>query len=379
MLRFSADNYHYTDVEATGDALRVSLQPIAVTGKVTSSFTSEGVGATVRGTEATKTRSDGTFTTYGVGPGDTVTVTAFGHAPKKVKVPASREMQVSLSLGRIDPARVFREIPGYGSTNAPAEMVAAMRAEAGFIPLRDDLVTGFAAKSITKNGEGIGMVIVAAVEPSWAALPTTQHAVFDGISYGAPKFRDVKIGDIKTRFAQDGDFTAYAWQRFASFVFVMSFDGPTHAKRIAEGMIGAPSAVPFKIVEPFNGTVAATKDFARLGGARTVRVAVAAVPLPPSVEVGAEVVLTFAPAMDAVTLTENVHDAPAASVAPLKLIEVAVAAAAIAPTLPHVPVRPSASPTARPAGSVSVKPTPVSGSPPSLVESCPHYRLFLSR
>ena len=27
-LRFSADNYRYTDVEATGDPMRVSLKPI---------------------------------------------------------------------------------------------------------------------------------------------------------------------------------------------------------------------------------------------------------------------------------------------------------------------------------------------------------------
>ena len=32
-LRFSADDYHYTDVEATGDTLRVALKPIAVAGK----------------------------------------------------------------------------------------------------------------------------------------------------------------------------------------------------------------------------------------------------------------------------------------------------------------------------------------------------------
>jgi hypothetical protein len=247
-LRFSADNYHYRDVEATGDALRVSLKPIAVTGKVTSSFTSDGVGATVRGTEATKTRSDGTFTTYGVGPGDTVTVTAFGHAPKKVKVPASRTLKVSLSLGRLNPQALLKPVEGYGFAAVPGADLAQMRAEiVGADPVFGQEITGIAVRSITKGGRGIGFVVVMAVSPSVATLPGVQDAYFDGFSSGSTKARDITIGKTRTRFAQADGITGYAWQRFAGFVQVFT-EGSADAKTLAESLIGARTAVPTESV-----------------------------------------------------------------------------------------------------------------------------------
>src|SRR5215470_1449871 len=90
----------------------------------------------------------------------------------------------------------------------------------------------------------------------------------------------------------------------------------------------------------------------------TVSVAVATLPFPPSIEVTAEVVLFFRPAVVPVTLTWNVHTLFAASVAPDSLTPPLPAVAVMVPP-PHDPLRPLGVATTRPAGRLSVKPTPV--------------------
>src|SRR5438034_1192415 len=90
-----------------------------------------------------------------------------------------------------------------------------------------------------------------------------------------------------------------------------------------------------------------------------VMLAVAVLPSPASTEVTFEVTLFFAPPVVAVTLTVNVHEAPAARAAPDKLMLPDPAAAVMVPA-PHAPVRPFGVATKRPAGRLSVKPTPVS-------------------
>jgi hypothetical protein len=89
----------------------------------------------------------------------------------------------------------------------------------------------------------------------------------------------------------------------------------------------------------------------------TTRFADAVPPFPPSVDVTALVMLFFCPADVAVTFTLNVHDAFAANVAPDKLTLLDPATAVIVPP-PQLPVSPLGVDTTRPAGSVSVKPTP---------------------
>ena len=95
------------------------------------------------------------------------------------------------------------------------------------------------------------------------------------------------------------------------------------------------------------------------GGATTLTLAVAVPPVPPSVEVTLPVVLVCRPAAMPVTFTENVQEALAAIVPPLRLITFVPAVAVIVPA-PQVPVRPFGVEITRPAGSVSLKPTPVS-------------------
>src|SRR6516165_10718293 len=106
---------------------------------------------------------------------------------------------------------------------------------------------------------------------------------------------------------------------------------------------------------------AAPNAFAMVGAVRalTVIVALAALPMPPLVEETDPVMLVLPPATVPVTLIENVQDAPAASVAPVRLVLLLPAVALMAPP-PHAPVRPLGAATTSPSGNVSENATPVS-------------------
>src|SRR5579872_1122069 len=82
-----------------------------------------------------------------------------------------------------------------------------------------------------------------------------------------------------------------------------------------------------------------------------------ATPVPPSVDVGAEVVLFLVPAVVPVTFTETVQEALAASVPPDKLTLPDPAAAETVP--PHELVNAGEAEMIRPAGKVSEKAIPL--------------------
>ena len=118
-------------------------------------------------------------------------------------------------------------------------------------------------------------------------------------------------------------------------------------------MVNVNDVVAFSAID--EGLNAFTID----GGASTFTLAEAVPPVPPSVEVTALVVLFCVPAAMPVTFTENVQLLLAAIVPPLRLIVFVPAVAVIVPA-PHVPVCPFGVEITRPAGSVSLKATPVS-------------------
>src|SRR5215471_20097136 len=91
---------------------------------------------------------------------------------------------------------------------------------------------------------------------------------------------------------------------------------PLRATALAAGLV----IVKVNEVVAFNAMVAGLNALAIEGGATTVMLAEAAVPLPPSFELTALVVLFCTPAAVPVTFTLNVQDVLAASVAPDKLI-----------------------------------------------------------
>src|SRR5438445_555323 len=99
--------------------------------------------------------------------------------------------------------------------------------------------------------------------------------------------------------------------------------------------------------------VGAPNIFSIIGGPTTVSVAIAVLPVPPLSEVTVTL-LFFTPIVVPVTLTENVQDAPAASVAPLSDMLVEPGTAVIVPPSQE-PTTPAGVLTTRPAGSGSLK------------------------
>ena len=100
-----------------------------------------------------------------------------------------------------------------------------------------------------------------------------------------------------------------------------------------------------------------------VGGATTVIVSVAVPPVPPSVDLTVLVVLTWAPALIPVTLTEKVHDPLEARVPPDKLTVEGdpggLLIVAVMVPLPHEPVT-VVDANFTPPGNVSVNATPLS-------------------
>ena len=135
------------------------------------------------------------------------------------------------------------------------------------------------------------------------------------------------------------------------------------AGRLSVKATPASASVPFgfeivnvSVAVPFNGTVGAENCLAIVGAASTVTVAVLlTAPGPLSVDVTAPVVLFFTPAVTPVTVTLKVQLVPAPIEPPARVIVLGAVLVRVPP--PHVVEVPLA--TVNPAGSVSVKPTPV--------------------
>jgi hypothetical protein len=122
---------------------------------------------------------------------------------------------------------------------------------------------------------------------------------------------------------------------------------------------GLVSVKPSEVVPPTT-MLPAPNAFAIVGGAAaaTTTLADAVRPVPPWTEVTAPVTLFLVPTVVPVTLTLNVQDALDASDAPARVTVLDPAVAVIVPP-PQLPVSPLGVETTRPAGSVSVTPTPV--------------------
>jgi hypothetical protein len=129
---------------------------------------------------------------------------------------------------------------------------------------------------------------------------------------------------------------------------------PLSGSTLAAGLV----MVNVSEVVAFSAMLLGLNTLAMDGGASTLMLAEAVPPVPPSVELTFPVVLFCVPAAIPVTFTENVQEVLAAIVPPLRLITLVPAVAVIVPA-PHVPVRPFGVETTSPAGSVSLKATPV--------------------
>src|SRR5438105_2984580 len=130
---------------------------------------------------------------------------------------------------------------------------------------------------------------------------------------------------------------------------------PVSGSTLAAGLV----IVKVSEVVALTPIVLGLKTLAIAGGASTLTLAEAVPPVPPSLEVTLPLVLLLSPAATPVTFTAKVQLVLAARLAPLRLIEPLPAVAVMVPP-PQLPVSPLGVATTRPAGRVSLKPTPVS-------------------
>jgi len=238
-IEVSAANYRTKTVAASANVLTIKIAPIPVTGTALSAFTGKGIPATITGKGLNeKASSDGTFSVYGVGPGDTLTVSAIGHVTATVTIGDNRVANVSLKLGRIDPEALIPVISGYGFENVPKalkdEALRGIRSD----PDIGKYITGFAGKSVTSGGEGVAVVVVVAVSPSVAALPGIREAYFSSLTEGAPHRSKIHIDGVVVQRASGGGGFAFAWQRYAGFVAVLGSKGTT-VEKIARALLAA--------------------------------------------------------------------------------------------------------------------------------------------
>jgi hypothetical protein len=119
-----------------------------------------------------------------------------------------------------------------------------------------------------------------------------------------------------------------------------------------------------KVEMPPTCTPVGEKAFAMVGGMKTLSVALAVPPIPPSVELTLPVVLSFAPTLVALTLTLIAQELPGVAIAPPdSVMLVFVAAGENVP--PQVLVAAGVVSTSTPAGNVSLTEMPVK--PPGLL------------
>ena len=164
--------------------------------------------------------------------------------------------------------------------------------------------------------------------------------------------RAIPVGEVVVKVPPQTVAEAFATVRPAGSVSVNAT--PVSGSTLAAGLV----MVKVSEVVAFRAMLLGLNTLAIDGGASTLMLAEAVPPVPPSVEVTLPVVLFCVPAAMPVTFTEKVHDALAASDAPVRLIVLVPAVAVIVPP-PQEPVRPLGVEITRPAGRVSVKPTPV--------------------
>ena len=140
-MRLDALNYYGSVAAVSTKPFRLHMRPISVSGTILSAFTHKGVSATFTGKVDGQTASNGTFTVYGIGPGDELTISAFGHETTSATVDNARRIDVTLALGKIDPRSVFTSVTGLTYEDAPPSIVAQLRGQMRTDPLTDRVVT----------------------------------------------------------------------------------------------------------------------------------------------------------------------------------------------------------------------------------------------
>jgi Carboxypeptidase regulatory-like domain len=204
-LQVTAANYKPADVAVAEEALSIRLEPIPVEGVVTSTLTNRALAATLGGTLHAggtlrqRTKADGSFRAYGVGPGDRLRVTARGYKAASVVIDADRTLKIRLvaqeptrieqvnqwlRAGDLAPVWRYVFLPpnggGYGYEAVPAEIEKDFAAA-----FPQEGSKGLELRSVTRGGIATDMLAIAiALDPKVAALPGSDEAFLAGVVHG---------------------------------------------------------------------------------------------------------------------------------------------------------------------------------------------------
>ncbi|HZD01869.1 MAG TPA: carboxypeptidase regulatory-like domain-containing protein [Actinomycetes bacterium] len=201
-LKITSANYQPAEVQAADEALTVKLSPIPVTGVVSSTLTNRRLRATVGGSVKERTAADGSFSVYGLGPGDKLTASAPGYKTAAVTVDDDRRVAVALvaeeatrirqvndwlRAGNLAPVwrYVFRAPKGYEYEDLPSSVKDEARRQftAGDAA---KFIKGFDARSVTSGGAAADIEVLAfGVDPKVAALPGFDEGFMSGIAQEA--------------------------------------------------------------------------------------------------------------------------------------------------------------------------------------------------
>ena len=205
-LQVTATNYKPVEAPMAKEALSIRLEPIPVEGVVTSTLTNRALAATLGGRLHAggglrlRTKADGSFRVYGVGPGDRLRVTVPGYKTTSVMIDGDRKLKIRLVAAEAtrieqvnqwlragDLAPVWRYVflppndGGYGYEAVPSEyrkdFAAAFTQEGS---------KGVELRSVTKGGLATDMLAIAiALDPKVAALPGSDEAFLAGVVQGS--------------------------------------------------------------------------------------------------------------------------------------------------------------------------------------------------
>ncbi|MBA2752174.1 MAG: hypothetical protein H0U41_08075 [Actinobacteria bacterium] len=154
------------------------------------------------------------------------------------------------TLPPFDPARpdtVLAPVGGYQYVDLPPKLFTQLNTEIRSGLPRDykDAVKGVAAKSLTKDGQGVAVAMAFGFDPKVSALPGFQAGVAEGFKDSGSRSEPLTVGSEQATLTTDPDKTvAVAWVKGSLVLAVFGQDRPT-VQTIATTIIEANKSLTF--------------------------------------------------------------------------------------------------------------------------------------
>lgn len=138
-----------------------------------------------------------------------------------------------------DLASVFKPVGGYEFVELPEAVLQDMESELTSDPEFNDVIEDIQARSVTKDGEGVGIVMAMALDEKYAALPGVEDGIIDEFAESAASTKKVTTAGEEVTVATDEDGTTFVvWVNGSLVVMVIGSDEATLLP-VATGLITA--------------------------------------------------------------------------------------------------------------------------------------------